>query len=573
MLSENIMNQAKHWAESEVFDNQTRDEVRKMLKNLDYPSLEKSFSHDLEFGTGGVRALTGVGNNRLNIYTIKKITCAYAQHLGKKFTKNPIKVAISYDTRVHSKKFAQACAEVLVAYGIKVYLTKQSRPTPLLSYLVRDYKCQGGICITASHNPSDYNGYKIFNSYGSQVVPPEDFEIICEYKKIKSYENIKSLNFSTALDNQQVVLLDKDFDQKYLQTIAKERFFSSKHDHTIVYTPLHGVGGSCVPGALKLFGFDNVYVVKSQDDGNGLFPSVLSPNPEDPRCFSQAKKLGEKVGATILVANDPDADRFSLCVKSESGWRYLDGQELSALLGEFILANKPTKSGIILKTIVTSDLLLEIAEHYQVKCIETSIGFKWIGDYVSQTVDNSNSAIKFLGAFEESLGFLLGSHARDKDGVLGAALACEMVVELLKTKGSIDQALDELYLKYNYYYHQLQTINLSCSEKGQADQAMTKLRSGLFVSENLIEVFDYLKDFKKKDTCKITKSNMLTLMFADNIKVTIRPSGTEPKLKLYGAIKVKTKGLNIDDLTKIKAESKKKINNILLELSDFIDII
>jgi phosphoglucomutase len=575
MLSEGVLSQVKYWSESSVFDSETRSEVKKMLTGLEYDELKQRFLCDLEFGTGGIRALTGVGSNRLNVYTIKKITCAYALHLQKKFPQTLLSVAVSYDTRVHSKTFAKACAEVFAGYGIRVYLTKDSRPTPVLSFLLREYKCCGGVCITASHNPCDYNGYKVFSSFGGQVVPPEDEEIIAEYTKINSFSEINYVEFKKAVDLRLICLLGEKLDQKFLNNIVTHRVFSfSKPQTKIVYTPLHGVGGSCVPAALKLFGFDNVEVLTEQDDGNGLFPTLASPNPEDPECFSLAKILAKKVGANILLANDPDADRFSLCVKDKNNWRYINGQELAGLLAEFILSKDNSKSGVIIKTLVTNDLLLDIAQNYQVDCIETLIGFKWIGDYLSQELDNKGSKKVFLGAFEESLGFLLGSHARDKDGVLGAALACEMISQVLKDHGSIDQALDSLYLKYNYYCQRLHTISLKSGGGVEAEVALNKIRSQkTFATAQLIEVIDYLnKDINKPNYYKVGKNNMLTLLFANGLKVTLRPSGTEPKLKLYASLKMATKGFERSDLLIVKEESEKIIKNIITELSDFIGI-
>jgi len=526
------------------YDEDVKKEIRKMQMN-DPEALSDAFYRTLEFGTGGLRGILGVGTNRMNKYTVGFATQGLANYLIKCFSKN-IKVAISFDSRNFSTEFAQIAANILAANEIQVYLFDSLRPTPELSFAVRHLQCNAGIMITASHNPKEYNGYKVYWNDGGQLVPPHDKNVIAEVNKIKEVDQVKWDGRPDLIRS-----IGKDIDNVYLTMIRRlslhPEAVAEAKQFSIVYTPLHGTGISVVPQALSDFGFKNVHVVEEQAVTDGNFPTVKSPNPEEHAALELAIKKAKKVKADIVLATDPDADRVGIAVRREDGeYQLFNGNQTATLLFHYMLSqsNISLENNLfVVKTIVTTDLIDQIATDYNVECFNVLTGFK----YIAEKIRENEGKKQFLVGGEESYGYLVGDFVRDKDAVSACCLIAEMAA-YYKTefnKSLIDQ-LGDLYRQYQYYKEDM----VSLTEPGEAgmqaiQQRMSDLREQFpreLGGQQVVRVHDY----KTQHTCNMISttddrielpvSNVLQFLTADGSKVTVRPSGTEPKIKFYFSV-------------------------------------
>jgi phosphoglucomutase len=525
----------------------------------------------LEFGTGGLRGIIGVGSNRMNRYTVGSATQGLANYLNRCFPNQEIKVAIAHDSRIMSPEFARITADVCSANGIKVFLFGELRPTPELSFAIRYLGCQSGVVITASHNPREYNGYKAYWTDGSQVVSPHDKNIVAEVNNIKSVDEIK---FDGNPDL--ITIIGEDIDREYLKTIkancVNPDVIRRQRDLSIVYTPIHGTGITLVPRALEIVGFNNVHIVEEQATPDGNFPTVQYPNPEEEEAMTLAMKKAKAIDADLVIATDPDTDRVGAAVKNKAGkWQLLNGNQMASLLIYYLLqawkdASKLTGKEFVAKTIVTTDLIDTICSAYGVKCYNTLTGFK----YIAQVIRELEGKEQFIAGGEESYGYLIGDAVRDKDAVA----ACAMIAELTayaKDKGlTLFDFLTEMYLKHGYYYEDL----ISIRKEGKAgaeeiQQMMADLRSKLpdtIAGSKPAVVLDY-KTLTRKDLqtgeetpvegLGVEKSNVIQLLLGDGSKVSARPSGTEPKIKFY--ISVNTPLEKAEDFNATLKNLKKKV--------------
>ena len=568
------LNEYKKWCTSDVIDEETKEELRK-IKN-DETEIKDSFYKDLEFGTAGLRGIVGVGTNRMNKYTVGKATQGLANYIKKQHGEDR-GVAISYDSRHMSPEFSKEAALILNANGIKTYLFDSLRPVPELSFAVRELKCIAGIMITASHNPPKYNGYKVYWEDGAQIVPPVDKDIITEVNNITDYGEIKKISQEEAENKKLYNLIGKEIDEKYMDTLQKlvlnPDIIKKQKDLKIVYTPLHGTGNIPVRTILKRLGFENVYIVKEQELPDGDFPTVDYPNPEDPKAFNLALELAKEKDADIVLATDPDADRLGVYAKDSKTGEYksFTGNMSGLLIAEYELSQKQERNlipanGVLIKTIVSSNLADSIAKNYNIELKEVLTGFKYIGEQIKifeQT--NSNT---YLFGFEESYGCLIGTHARDKDGIAAVMALCEAAA-YYKEKGLTlwDQMIN-IYEKYGYYKEDLLSLTLEgASGARKIKEMMDNLRNNVpsKIGEYKVEKFrDYKTakiidmETKEKVETGLPVSNVLYFDLENDSWVCVRPSGTEPKIKFY----VGVKGNNMSD-----AENKvKKLKEDLKEL-------
>jgi phosphoglucomutase len=557
-LNADISKKANYWASSEVFSPSVRSEIETLISASDNKELTDRFYKDLEFGTGGLRGIMGAGTSRMNIYNIRKASTALAMYLKEIHSDKEIKVAISHDSRNRSREFSKAAAEVLSALGIKVYITKEMRPVPVLSYMTRHYGCDAGICVTASHNPPAYNGFKVYWSNGAQLIGPHDKNIIQKYGSITSYEDLKFSSYEEMLSEGKIEEIGEELDQLYLDELAKLRLNTPETSDAIriAYSPIHGTGVTMVPKAFELFGFKDYHLVEEQSTPDGNFPTVNSPNPEDPEALKMAIELGEKKDADIILATDPDTDRIAVLVRENGKLINFNGNQLGCLLIDYVLrshkenATMP-ENPLVVKTIVTTKLQDEICAHYGVDCEDTLTGFKWICNLVERYEKGELGTKKtFVCGGEESYGFLAGNFVRDKDAVMGCAIACEMVA-YYKSKGKLmSEVLNEIYLRHGVYHETLYTMTLPGKEGADKISAiMQNFREapptslcGISVSE----LWDYKSSKKysvsEKGVTEISNidlpnSNVLQLFLSDGSKVSVRPSGTEPKIKFYMSVK------------------------------------
>lgn len=568
------LNEYKKWCTSDVFDAETKKELIN-IKN-DNKEIEDRFYKELEFGTAGLRGVIGAGTNRMNIYTVGKATQGLANYIKKQHGEDR-GVAISYDSRHMSPEFSKEAALILNANGIKTYLFDSLRPVPELSFAVRELKCIAGIMITASHNPPKYNGYKVYWEDGAQIVPPVDKDIITEVNNITDYGEIKKISQEEAENKKLYNIIGKEIDEKYMDTLQKlvlnPDIIKKQKDLKIVYTPLHGTGNIPVRTILKRLGFENVYIVKEQELPDGDFPTVDYPNPEDPKAFNLALELAKEKDADIVLATDPDADRLGVYAKDSKTGEYksFTGNMSGLLIAEYELSQKQERNlipanGVLIKTIVSSNLADSIAKNYNIELKEVLTGFKYIGEQIKifeQT--NSNT---YLFGFEESYGCLIGTHARDKDGIAAVMALCEAAA-YYKEKGLTlwDQMIN-IYEKYGYYKEDLLSLTLEgASGARKIKEMMDNLRNNVpsKIGEYKVEKFrDYktekIIDMKTKEEVEtgLPVSNVLYFDLENDSWVCVRPSGTEPKIKFY----VGVKGNNMSD-----AENKvKKLKDDLKEL-------
>lgn len=568
------LNEYKKWCTSDVFDAKTKKELIN-IKN-DNKEIEDRFYKELEFGTAGLRGVIGAGTNRMNIYTVGKATQGLANYIKKQHGEDR-GVAISYDSRHMSPEFSKEAALILNANGIKTYLFDSLRPVPELSFAVRELKCIAGIMITASHNPPKYNGYKVYWEDGAQIVPPVDKDIITEVNNITDYGEIKKISQEEAENKKLYNIIGKEIDEKYMDTLQKlvlnPDIIKKQKDLKIVYTPLHGTGNIPVRTILKRLGFENVYIVKEQELPDGDFPTVDYPNPEDPKAFNLALELAKEKDADIVLATDPDADRLGVYAKDSKTGEYksFTGNMSGLLIAEYELSQKQERNlipanGVLIKTIVSSNLADSIAKNYNIELKEVLTGFKYIGEQIKifeQT--NSNT---YLFGFEESYGCLIGTHARDKDGIAAVMALCEAAA-YYKEKGLTlwDQMIN-IYEKYGYYKEDLLSLTLEgASGARKIKEMMDNLRNNVpsKIGEYKVEKFrDYktekIIDMETKEEVEtgLPVSNVLYFDLENDSWVCVRPSGTEPKIKFY----VGVKGSNMSD-----AENKvKKLKDDLKEL-------
>lgn len=571
MLSvKEIREKAEVWLSKE-FNEETRKEVREMLEH-DEKRLIDAFYQDLEFGTGGLRGIMGAGTNRMNIYTLGMATQGLSNYLIKQRGDSGIRVAIAYDCRNNSRYFAETTANIFSANGFEVFLFESLRPTPELSFAIRHYKCHSGVVITASHNPPEYNGYKAYWDDGGQVVAPHDDGIIDEVRKITSVNQIK---FDGKKEN--IKILGKETDDLFLKEVQKmsinPEVINKFSNIGIVYTPIHGSGVTMVPPALKMFGFRNVISVPEQDVVDGNFPTVKSPNPEEPDALKMAIRKAVESGAELVMATDPDADRLGLAVKDRKGnFILLNGNQTGVILVWYILSqfkerNKYKGNEYIIKTIVTTDLIDRIAQGFNVECFNVLTGFKFFAELIRENEGKK----KFIGGGEESYGFLPGDYVRDKDAVASCAVAAEAAA-WSKSKGkSLFDLLLDIYTEYGLYKEKL--INIVRKGKEGADEIkamMNVYRNNppeLINNSRVVKINDYEKQISsdiisgKKSKIDLIKSDVLQFFLEDGTKISVRPSGTEPKIKFYFSVNTKLK--SADKFEETEKYLDQRINDII----------
>jgi len=560
------------WLESEIIDEAIKNELRVIE---DEKEIEDRFYKDLEFGTGGLRGVIGAGTNRMNIYTVSKATQGFANYLNKNF-KNP-SVAIAYDSRNMSKEFSKAAALTLSANGVKVYLFEELRPTPMLSFAARYLNCTGGIVVTASHNPKEYNGYKVYDEFGGQVTDEKANMIINEVNKIESFNEIKTIKEEDALEKGLLVYIGEEVDKAYIDamkslTIRTKLVKEKAKDLKVIYTPIHGSGNMPVRRLLSELGYENVEVVKEQEMPDGNFPTAPYPNPEDPKVFKLALEMAEKTNPDVIFATDPDADRIGVIVKDNSGeYKVLTGNQTGLLLTEYMLAalkeeGKLPGNGTVIKTIVTTDGVRNIADAYDIEVEEVLTGFKYIGEKMREYKETQEKT--YIFGFEESYGYLAGDFCRDKDAVVAAMLIAEMTLYYKEKGMSLYDGLIKLYDKYGYFKETLVSFEL----KGKEGSEKIAACIDAFRNEELKEVngckvvlkSDYKlsvsEDAKgNKEVIDLPKSNVLKFTLDNGAWFVIRPSGTEPKMKAYIAIK----GSSMEDSDNILEEFKEKIVELI----------
>ena len=574
-IDEAILAKAQLWL-TENFDEETKKEVKNLIDN-DPTGLTDAFYQDLEFGTGGLRGIMGVGSNRMNKYTVGMATQGFANYLKKIYSNLPqIKAVIAYDSRNNSSYFSQISADVLSANGIKVFLFDALRPTPELSFSVRYLKCQGGIVVTASHNPKEYNGYKVYGDDGGQLVSPYDKEVINEVKKIKSVADVK-FNPNKNLIEYIGETVDNAYIEKVKALSLSEELVKKYSDLKIVYTPLHGSGVKLVPWALKEFGFKNIASVEEQNISDGNFPTIKSPNPEESAALDMAMKKAQASNADLVMATDPDADRVGIAVKDNSGkFILLNGNQTSVLLVYYVLSKwkengKISGKEFVVSTIVTTGILKEIAEKNNVEFNEVLTGFK----YIAEIIKKKEGEKTFIVGGEESYGYLTGDFVRDKDAVSSCCMIAEAAV-WAKNKGkTLYDLLIDVYTEFGVYKEHL--VNIVKKGKSGADQIkqmMLDYRENPLKEINkipVVKILDYQLQLEKdmfnnqtKAYDHLPKSDVIQFFLKDGSKITVRPSGTEPKIKFYFSVKENI--MDSKDFAKTIEKLDEKINSIIISM-------
>ena len=573
-----ILEKAKSWLSSQ-YDEETRKQVQNLIDN-DPNELTESFYRILEFGTGGLRGIMGVGTNRMNIYTVAMATQGLANYIKMMFAdmKRP-QIAIAYDCRNNSKEFAQITADVMTANGIKVFLFSALRPTPELSFAIRELKCQSGIVVTASHNPKEYNGYKVYWEDGGQVVSPHDKNIIAEVQKITDISMVKRKRNAKLIE-----MLDDSFDEIYLSKVMSlslsPKLIKKHKNLSFVYTPIHGTGGQVMPKLFAKAGFKNFYPVEEQMVTDGNFPTVVSPNPEEKAAMNMAIEKAKAMKADIVLATDPDADRVGVAVKDDNGdFLLLNGNQTASILTYYILTRwdelgKIMGNEFIVKTIVTSDLLMNIANRFHVKTYDVLTGFKYIADKILNKPEE-----KFICGGEESYGFLVGDFVRDKDAIITCFMLAEATAWAAEQGKTLYQILKDIYKEFGVYREKL----VSLTKKGisgneEIKQMMLNFRKNppkTLLGSRITEIRDYKlgvsKDinFGVETIINLPKSDVLQFFTEDGIKISVRPSGTEPKIKFYFSM---NEGLdNINELGGVEQElddNLEQLAKVFIELQE-----
>ncbi len=524
------------------YDEETKKEIKALLDAGNEKELIDAFYRDLEFGTGGLRGIMGVGTNRMNKYTVGVATQGLANYILKQGGSNH-KVAIGYDSRNNSDVFSKAAAEILSSNGISVYLYDDIHPISLLSYAVRSLGCIAGIVVTASHNPKEYNGYKVYWTDGAQVIPPHDKNIIDEVLKVKP-EEVK------MGDASKVTIIGKDIEDKYMNDLmgylVNPDIIKKHHDIKIVYTPIHGSGYKMVPMALRKAGFTNLTTMEGAQPPNGNFPTVESPNPENPEALKIAVDKAKEIGAELVMGTDPDCDRMGCALLTKDGsYMYLTGNQIGSIMAYYLITNKKNvKNPFIVKTIVTTELARAIADANNVKIYDVLTGFKWIADVIERDKEGT-----YLFGFEESFGYCINSNVRDKDGVSSCLMLAEVLAYCKENNMTLADYLESIYEKYGYFYEETISITKKGADGAKAiADLMTYYRNNLPKEISGVKV-ESISDYEKKEVYDNTgkkikditlpKSNVLQYILEDKTKITIRPSGTEPKIKFYFEVCVK----------------------------------
>lgn len=569
-----ILGKVNEWLQGN-YDEATKEAVKK-LQAENEQELAESFYKNLEFGTGGLRGIMGVGTNRMNKYTVGMATQGFVNYLKKVYGNTEIKVAIGHDSRNNSRFFAETTANVFAANGCKVFLFEALRPTPELSFAIRYLKCQAGVVCTASHNPKEYNGYKAYWNDGSQLVPPHDKNVI---KEVEAIASVNDVQWNGGEAN--ISLMGKEMDDAYMQMVKDlsvyPEIIAKQHNLKIVYTPIHGTGITIVPETLKRFGFTNVHIVEEQATPDGNFPTVVYPNPEETEAMSIGLKKAIELDADILCGTDPDSDRVGIGIKNHKGeWVLMNGNQTLALAFAYLIEARKTKgiakaNDMVISTIVSTDMVHEIAKQNDINSYNVLTGFKWIAELIREKEQDEN----YIIGGEESFGLMIGNGTRDKDAVSAVALLCEMAAFEKEQGRSLFDKLIDLYIKYGFYYESL----ISITKKGMNGQAEIAAMMETFRNNppkeingsKVVEILDYEKqigkDFESGDSWKIElpKSNVLQFVTADGSKISARPSGTEPKIKFY--FSVKTKLNSKDEYDKKFAELESKIQGIIKSMN------
>lgn len=568
-----ILSKVTAWLDGN-FDEETKSTIRQ-LQASNPDELADAFYRNLEFGTGGLRGIMGVGTNRMNKYTVGMATQGYANYLKKSFPGEEIKVVVGHDSRNNSRLFAEIVANVMGANGIKVLLFEALRPTPEISYAIRFHQCKGGVVCTASHNPKEYNGYKAYWDDGAQLVPPHDKNVITEVDKIASVEDVK-----WSGGEQNITLIGKEMDEEYIKMVkglsVYPEVIAKQQDLKIVYTPIHGTGIMLAPEVLKRFGFTNVTVVEEQSKPDGNFPTVVYPNPEEKEAMSIGLKKAQDTNADILLGTDPDSDRVGIGIKDNHGnWVLMNGNQTAVLAFNYMIEARKAKgiaqpNDMVIKTIVTTEMIDRIAKANGVACYNVLTGFKWISSMIKAEEGKQNYVI----GGEESFGLMIGDKIRDKDAISAVALLCEMAA-YEKDKGrSLFSKLIDLYVQYGFYLEDL----ISITKKGMNGQKeiaemMEGYRSNppkTINGSEVVQLLDYeLKVGKNLQTGEswtidLPKSNVLQFVLADGSKISARPSGTEPKIKFYFSVNAPLSAAA--DFDKVMGELKSKINSIISDM-------
>ena len=557
------------WQKS-PFDSDTQKQVAKLYK---FPEkAEDAFYKDLEFGTGGMRGIMGVGTNRINKYTLGKNTQGLSNYLLEQYKNEKVSVVIAFDCRHQSKYLAKVCADIFTANKIKCYLFSDLRPTPELSFAVRYLNAQCGIVLTASHNPPEYNGYKVYGKDGGQLVPPHDEEV-CQKINKTPFQSIKFKGNPDLLH-----YIDKEIDLAYQKDVLNSALFDNSNNKQlkIVFSPIHGTSITALPQVLEQAGYKKVSIVKDQIEPNGDFPTVVSPNPEEKESLKMAVRLATEKQADIVIGTDPDADRFALVVKDQkSNWYYLNGNQTMVVLTEFLLQKRSIQKKIykncfVASTIVSSPLIQKIAMHYDVGYKSTLTGFKWIAKLIEDFPD-----LEFIGGGEESFGFLIGDSVRDKDAISASLLACEIANEALKNGSSFFELLIKCYKKYGLYKEKL----ISITKKGKSGsefiaEQMETLRnnppntiggSPVIILEDYLKLTAYNFHLKEEKSLQYSPSNVLIFKLEDGSKIALRPSGTEPKIKYYFSVNRKFDSkLSWNDQEKFLEKRLKQLSSAIL---------
>lgn len=570
-----IKERAQAWKDGH-FDEATKQEIIRLEKE-NPTELADAFYRNLEFGTGGLRGIMGVGTNRMNKYTVGMATQGYANYLKQTYPGGVIRVAIAHDSRNNSRLFAEITANVMAANGIKVFLFESLRPTPELSFTIRHLGCQGGVVCTASHNPKEYNGYKAYWNDGGQLVPPHDKNVIREVEKIASVDEVK---WSGGEEN--ITIIGKEMDEAYIEMVKSLSVYPEvirkQHDLKIVYTPIHGTGIMLVPQVLQRYGFTNVTIVEEQSTPDGNFPTVVYPNPEESEAMSIGLKKAKEIDADILLGTDPDADRVGIGVKDKKGeWVLMNGNQTAVLAFNYILEARKTKgiaqkNDMVVKTIVTTDMIDRIAADYGVKCYNVLTGFKWIAELIKEKEGSENYVI----GGEESYGLMVGSRLRDKDAVAAVAILCEMAAWEKSQGRTLYEKLIDLYVRYGYYKEQL----ISITKKGMNGQKeiaemMESYRSNPPRQINgspVVQLLDYElrkgRNLQRGEEWDLTlpKSNVLQFILEDGSKISARPSGTEPKIKFYFSVNTSISSAADFDKPEVHALLDQRIQGIIKDM-------
>jgi len=568
-----IQERVNTWANGN-YDQATKEAIANMQAN-NQDELADAFYKSLEFGTGGLRGIMGVGTNRINKYTIGMATQGFANYLKKTYPAETIKMAIGHDSRNNSRFFAETTANVFAANGIKVYLFEALRPTPELSFAIRHLGCKGGVVCTASHNPKEYNGYKAYWNDGGQLVPPHDKNVIKEVEAVTSIDDVKWTG-----DEMNIFIMGKEMDDAYLKMVkglsVYPEVIAKQHDLKIVYTPIHGTGITLVPQILKDFGFTNVTVVEEQSVPDGNFPTVIYPNPEESETMSIGLSKAKALDADILLGTDPDADRVGIGVKNHKGeWVLMNGNQTAVLAFAYMLEARKAKgiaqpNDMVITTIVTTEMINELAAANDVACYNVLTGFKWIAELIKEKEQQENYVI----GGEESFGLMIGDQIRDKDAISAVALMCEMAAYAKEQGKTLFEKMIELYQQYGFYYENL----ISITKKGMNGQKeIADMMDGFrnnppstIDGAQVIQLLDYeLQNGSNPSTGEtwpilLPKSNVLQFITADGSKISARPSGTEPKIKFY--FSVKSTLTNKADIDEVYAELEQKIKRIIVDM-------